>query len=173
MAGQTPKLASPADFKKKNKNLQELPSGLSVELKKIPMAVLLKAGILPNTFMQVAQDAISRGEVDEAKIREQATAGPDVIAEMNEMVDKVVVAAMKSPQCYEAPRNEADRDDAKLYVDEMDEIDKMYIFGWVTGGHENLEQFREGLAPSLGIVPGRETVAVPAKRASRARKATG
>jgi len=47
------------------------------------------------------------------------------------------------PPVLPIPENEQNRDPELLYVDEVLDDDKVFVFQWVTGGTRDLEQFRQ------------------------------
>lgn len=44
------------------------------------------------------------------------------------------------------------KDDDTLYVDELDEEDRMFIFQWVIGGTDDIARFREEASTDLASV---------------------
>jgi hypothetical protein len=58
---------------------------------------------------------------------------------------------------------EAARDDELVYVDEVAEEDKMFLFQVVTGGTTDVESFREELGSTMDDIRGRQDVELPAE----------
>lgn len=143
---------------KKSELPLELPSGKFMECRKASFRVFLAAGIIPNELMQVVQKALSKGvEPDMSEFSKDL----DKINEMGVMVDRVVVYSSVSPKVHPAPElkenpetgeTEEDRRDDLLYVDEVDDEDKMFIYQWVTGGTRDLAKFRAEFAESVASV---------------------
>lgn len=129
----------------------ELPSGNVVRIRPVGFQAFLKAGLIPNSLMGVVQSAIDRGtaaDLDVGSIIKDATR----VQEMVDMVDNAVCFVMVEPEVLPAPKNEEDRDEDCLYVDEIDDEDKMYIFGICTGGPRDVETFRAEQANGLAAV---------------------
>lgn len=61
---------------------------------------------------------------------------------------------------------EAEREEEKLYVDDVDQTDKMFIFTYVTSGVKDLEPFREEQGGDVAPVPSGKGVRKAAKRGS-------
>lgn len=147
---------SVSEFKKKNKpELMELPSGVYMTLRNPGgLRLFLKQGLIPNSLMLIVQESLDKGQDQLAKKVDQQGVDPAMAADMIALVDVVTIAACVEPQVHEAPETEADRDDEILYVDELEDEDKMFIFQWVSGGTRDLESFRAGLSKQLAAVAG-------------------
>lgn len=157
---------SVADWKKPDLPV-ELPSGKKIRIKRSSFQAFIKFGIIPNGLMAEVQSALAKGvEPDIAKL----AAGDEAITEMIAMVDNVIVFVAIEPRVYPLPSGDEEKDDNLLYVDEIDEEDKMFIFQYVTGGTKDIAQFREEATKSLADIPGITAVARPAKRTSRSAK---
>lgn len=139
--------SSVSAFKKRAKGAPlELPSGFVVIARRVELQTFILQGNVPNPLMEVVSEALEKGKkadipsmvgVDEGKM------DLDMIQDMYDMVNKVVIACLVEPKVHDLPENEADRDDDLLYVDEIDELDKMFIFQWSTGGTSDLDRFRD------------------------------
>ena len=169
--------SSVAEFKKKSGGLTELPSGLVVKLRnKGGMRGFLASGIIPNSLMGIVQDAIGKGTAPDMSgiVDDQGHMNEEMLNDMLLMTDRVVMDVMVDPVVLPAP-TEADveewnrthraakdkvkepddlRDDEELYIDEVDEEDKAFIFQWVTGGTRDVEQFRKELAAGMDDLGG-------------------
>lgn len=142
-----PKTASISAFKqRKQGQMQELPSGLFVKLRRVELQTMIMQGAVPNPLMEIVGEALEKGQkadiasmvgVEEGKI------DLDMVNDMYEMVNAVVVACFVEPEVLPLPEDEDDRDDELLYVDEIDDTDKMFIFQWASGGTSDLVQFRK------------------------------
>ena len=187
--------SSIADFKRKNGGLIELPSGLVVKLRqKGGMRAFLASGIIPNSLMGIIQEAINKGSVPDMSgiIKDDGTMDEAMINDMLVLTDRVVVDVMVSPPVQPAPTeqdmaewnrkhkaikdkiteldDERLRDENSLYVDEMDDEDKMFIFQWVTGGTRDVEQFRKELASTMDDLAGQPSLPSAPKRTSGTRR---
>lgn len=146
----------------------ELPSGLVVMAKRVDMQTLLVQGNVPNPLMEVVEASLKRGQkADIAQMVgvEEGELDLDTIREMYDMANLVVIRSVISPPIHPVP-NEDDvaeynaklvepkeddiiedpeelRDDSLLYIDEIDEEDKMFIFQWAQGGVSDVATFRE------------------------------
>jgi hypothetical protein len=134
------------EFKKRKGGIFELPSGLVMKLKNPGgMVALMSAGMMPNSLMSMVQDSLNKGKPMEAEdIVKPETGGvdPTFVSEMNTLLNNLIVLCAVEPKVFPVPENEDDRSDDFLYADEIDEEDKMFVFGWVSGGTTDLEQFR-------------------------------
>lgn len=66
------------------------------------------------------------------------------------LVDKVVLYCVVEPKLL--PVSDGERDDEKLYVDDVDLDDRMFILQFALGGSSDLETFRKGTAESVASV---------------------
>jgi hypothetical protein len=143
--------SSAKDFKKKRGGIFELPSGLMMKLRNPGgMQALLAGGMMPNSLMGVVQKSLDKGQPAQAPdFLEQSEEGlpegvdPKMVADMMAMMDNLMQKCAVEPKVYPVPEDESLRDDDLLYVDEIDDEDKMFVFQWVTGGTSDLETFRQ------------------------------
>lgn len=145
------KVSSVAQFKNKTGGLVELPSGLSVKVRNANgLRGFVESGMIPNSLMNIVQEAIKTGkEPDMSGVVTEEGIDPKMVADMLLMLDNVVQKVVVDPPVHPLPESEEDRDDELLYIDELDEEDKMFIFQWVTGGTRDLEQFHQELADGV------------------------
>lgn len=137
----------------------------------------MEAKIIPNQLMPIMQAAIKSGrEVSEDDMMSamKNDDGEMDLTLASEMMDKVAVRTVIEPRMALAP-TEADlnnwnkqhpknklqyvdelRDENILYSDELPDIDKMYIFQWITRGTQDLAQFRQQYDPSVAAVAASE-----------------
>lgn len=140
------KVSSAAEFKKRKLgDLLELPSGIVVRAKRVELQTMIMQGSVPNPLMEVVSQALEKGKkadiaamvgVDEGKI------DLDTVRDMYDMVNAVVMESILEPEIHPVPEDEADRDDDLVYIDDVDDTDKMFMFQWASGGTSDLEQFR-------------------------------
>jgi hypothetical protein len=140
-------VSSAADFKKRKKGAPLLlPSGLVMVCKRVGLESFLAQGDVPNPLIPIVEQALAKGQsADVNAIIGNTEGGVDVgmIREMLTMVNTVVVSVSIEPKVHEVPEDdEEDRDDDLLYVDEIDEEDKMFLFQWTIGGTDDVAQFR-------------------------------
>ena len=176
MPAKTKKTAAPTaskptsvqDFKQKAGGLMELPSGAFVKVRNPGgMKAFLEAGIVPNSLMTIVDEALKTGNTPDMSKLTDNKGGMDekTLGEMLDLMDNITIMVMKDPQVYAAPENEDDREDDKLYIDELDAEDKMFLFQWATGGTRDLERFRSELASGVEHLSGGQDVGGKTKRA--------
>lgn len=166
------KVSSPQDFKKKMGGMVELPSGFIVKLKNPGgLRAFMNDGNIPNGLMTIVNDAMDKGKkVTTDDILKDNKIDPQMMADMMEMVDSVALKTIVDPKVYPViTQEDVDgynlanpesgvtdpeelRSEDRLYVDELPEDDKMYIFQWITGGTKDLESFRSQSAPGVDNV---------------------
>lgn len=147
------RISQVGDFKKRLGGVMELPSGLIVKLRNPGgMRVFLKDGLIPNSLMGMVKKAMETGqELNPTELlREDGGIDPELMNEMNALLDNVVVQCFVEPTVMPTPEDEADRNEDQLYADEIPDDDKMFVFQWVSGGTRDLEQFR--LEHEQGVV---------------------
>ena len=139
------------DFKQRIGGIVELPSGFTVRVKNPGgLRVFLNAGTIPNSLMSIVQDAMDKGKrITEEDIMKDGQLDPQQLADMMALNDQVALKTIIEPPLYPVPEDEADRQDDRLYVDELPDEDKLFLFQWVTGGARNLERFRAEYQASM------------------------
>lgn len=152
-------------FKKRKEGvLLDLPSGLTVQAKKVELQTFIRQGNIPNPLMNIVSEALEKGKkADVPKMMgvEDGEISLDMVNDMYEMVNAVVVSSIVVPKVHSIPSkddvevwntknpdgqvndSEELRDDDLLYVDEVDDEDKMFIFQWASGGTADIARFRE------------------------------
>lgn len=156
----TPEVSDVSAWKKDRTPTLELPSGKSVKARRSSLQVFMKTGLIPNSLMGIVQKAMARGvEPDLSDVAGDVSQ----INDMLKMIDDVVCFVITEPQIHPIPEKNDDgtepmRDDELLYVDEVDDTDKMFIYQWSVGGTADLEQFRRESAAELAVVQRGEAV---------------
>jgi len=140
----------------------KLPSGNYMLLRKTDFRTFMKSGMLPNSLMGVVQKALAKGQEPEEFDMAALVADPEKVNELADMVDNIVIFCAVDPQVHPTPSSDDVRSEDLLYVDEMDEEDKMFIFQLVTGGTSDVEEFRSELVTTLAPLQPREDVELPA-----------
>lgn len=191
---QTKKAASSAaEFKKRKKGAPlELPSGLIVVARRVELRSYIQRGEVPNALMGVVEEALAKGrEADVSKMvgSEDGKVDLDMVNDMYEMVDGVVMESIVDPKVHPLVWTEQDavdglipedsevgdeiaeeeKDDSVLYIDEVDDEDKMFIFQWTTGGTADLATFRQEASASLDALAPGQKPGKPSKSAARTR----
>lgn len=151
--GESP-ISTASDFKKKRAGVVELPSGMVVQLKNPGgLRIFMANGSIPNSLMPIIKESLDSGQAPEAKDAAELIQ-EDIINDMMSMMDNIAVACFVNPRCWPTPASEDERDDEKLYADEVEDEDKMFIFQWVSGGTSDVEKFREEQARNVASVSG-------------------
>lgn len=153
------------DFKSRVGGVIELPSGFIVRWRNPGgLRVFLASGKIPNALMPVVEKALKGGKGAQADMEEtvvkQLNENPDMVKELMSMYDAVALKCIIEPKIYPVPDeamveawNAAHPDDPvddpedlryedRLYVDEVPDDDKAYLFGLISGGVKDLETFR-------------------------------
>jgi len=181
----SPKVASPQDFKKKNSGrILSLPSGLNVKAKRTSVRAFITEGNIPNALLPIVEEALSKGQgADIAKIvgGKDGQVDLSMIEDMYDMVNQVVCAVLLEPKVHMIPSEQdrlvwnqthpgAELDDVEdlrhddlLYVDEMEDEDKMFLFQWASGGTDDVAKFREEAKQQLVAVEQGQGVEAAAK----------
>lgn len=149
--------SSIADFKKRAKGeLKELPSGLVVRMKRVDLQTFILQGTVPNPLMEIVSEALEKGkkaDIPKMMGAEDGKLDLTMVNDMYEILNALVCASVIEPPINPLPTDaegkpldgvelENAKDDELVYVDEVDELDKMFIFQWNTGGVGDLETFR-------------------------------
>lgn len=151
-------VSSVSSWKQKARTLT-LPSGNVVGVQNPGMKTFLVNGTIPNSLMSLAEKALQKGRpLDDSEMR-SIVESPEKIADMLKMVDVITMGVVTEPKVHPAPETAADRDQDKLYVDEIDDEDKLFIFQWASGGTTDLERFRAELAGTLAPLQSGDDVA--------------
>lgn len=144
------------EFKKRSKGFPlKLPSGLTMMCQRVSLRNFLGGGDVPNPLMEIVQETLDKGgkmDVSQMLPEDGKPVNMEMINDMYSMLETLVIAASVSPKVHAVPEDEADRDDELLYVDEVDEEDKMFIFQWAIGGTDDVARFREEAAADLDVV---------------------
>lgn len=145
----------------------QLPSGNWMSFRRVGLQALLGMGMMPNSLMAVAQKAVAKGEGKEPGIGDaemlQLLADPEKVAQIGKFMDDMICFVAVEPPVNKLPLDGVDRDPELLYIDEVDEEDKMFIFQVVTGGTTEVESFRQEHGASMAALRGREDVELPAE----------
>ncbi len=165
------KPSSVSDFKKKKFEPIQLPSGNWITVKNTSLGGFLQSGNIPNMLLQVIQDSMGkqkaqRDEDIDSTVKTMLE-DPTQLIEIYKSVDAFVIAVAVEPQVHPVPESENDRDDELLYVDELDEEDKMFLFSRGMGDAEQAAPFPAPVAKRVGGVQPRKTVASKTQRATR------
>lgn len=185
------KVADVSAFKKRSQGIDlKLPSELWVKAKRVELQTFIRQGNIPNPLMEVVSEALEKGQkanVSDILGDDGGKIDMDTVNEMYEMVESVCINSIVAPKVHRAPTQddlmvwneqhpdetlddpeELRRDDL-LYVDEIDDEDKMFVFQWATGGTADVERFREEAAADLAALAEGESPRAAAKRTAGSR----
>lgn len=161
------KPTSPSEWKKQKSEPIELPSGNYMVLRAMSMSTLMRIGKLPNSLMDIMQQAVSSGTgmagVDESELMREMMGDENKVKEYMAFMDDLVTMVALDPAVSLPPENYDDRDLDTLYTDDIDDEDKSFIFQVVVGGTTDLEQFRKESQASMAALSGRQDVELPAE----------
>jgi len=150
----TPTAASTWKKKTVGGTLLSVPSGNTALVRAPGMQVFLQQGVIPNGLMSIVKESMDKGKAPVEKTLSSMMDDPEKLQEIVQLADAVVVYCCIDPAVYAPPKDEEGtpvpftdprREGDKLYVDEVDFNDKMFIFNFAVGGSSNLEKFREEL----------------------------
>jgi len=154
------KISTAAEFKKNLYTELTLPSGNVCLARRPGLDTFLKNKQVPNAllpFITQAMQAAKGGKREGNPVNLNDLADLDTLAEISSFNDIVLCATVFQPKVYLPPEDGDDRDETKLYADEVDELDRQFVFQWAVGGSADLEKFRKELASMLStMVPGEE-----------------
>lgn len=177
----------------------KVPSGNVCLVRPVSLQVFLAQGIIPNSLLPLLLPADNKhGDMQAQKTLDRMGANPEMLREYTSLADAVAVQVLVDPQLEPMPLCKTcgkpassaghpvatddlekegkhayvdpGRDPLKLYVDEVDQIDKAYIFRrQVMGRTEDAEKFRQDKSQGMAAVATGPSVARTTKPASRAR----
>jgi hypothetical protein len=148
------KASSVSAFKKKKASqVLELPSGEYMECRRIELSSLIKRGEIPNSLVPIITDALGKGtDPDLSKIVGKDGMDLKLVEDLYSMVEFMTIEASINPKVHATPDDDDERDENLLYVDDLEDEDKMFIYQWATGGTDKLEQFRQELGSSMATL---------------------
>jgi len=144
----------------------ELPSGNTCLAIRPGAQGLIKLGLLDS--LDQLTGIVQREHIDSKDPKKQLqaavntmAANPKELVEGLEMVDKAIAHIVQQPRVYldeyeddgEGGKVALPRDPERVYADEVDLEDKMFIFQWAVGGTADLASFRKESADLMGNIP--------------------
>lgn len=134
----------------------KVPSGNVALVRNPGMQAFLRAGLIPNSLMPLVTEALERGKPPSPDVLGERLKNLEVIDDMMQAIDSVTIFCVIEPKVTAVPTEltvggdqisipigDPRRNEDLLYVDEVDEEDKMFIFNWAVGGTRDLERFRQ------------------------------
>lgn len=158
-----------SDWKKSPEPI-ELPSGKFIVLSNASLSSFILTGQIPNSLMSVITSSVNSKKKVGKEAMDNILENPKALEDMFKSVDIYVCAVALDPKIHPMPEDPEERDDDLLYIDEIEQSDKMYIFQRGIGGTTDLETFRRELAAGVDLVQQREDVALPPKRSPRSKR---
>lgn len=162
----------------------ELPSGNVARIRRVGLPELMASGVVPDTLTGIAQSHVDKAkgkkakQVDESALMQDVMKDKKKLSDMMDLFDKATVLCVQEPKVLyykddsgevldDAEREQAaqkagfDHAEDVLFSDEVDQMDKMFIFNFVAGGTRDLESFREQYGESLAGLERGSNVEVP------------
>jgi hypothetical protein len=156
------------DWGGSNLELLQFPSGKVARIKRVPLPTLLAENLLGDSLSVLASQAVERGQGMEASQIQAMSEDPKKIMEALDAFDKVAVKCFVDPKLTyykwqegtEIPGrakagdviDDEDRDPDKIYSDQVDLEDKIFLFQVISGGSSDLQRFRVELEQSVAGV---------------------
>lgn len=153
------------DFRQRLGGLQKLPSGLVVTVRNPGgLTAFIANGTIPNSLLKIVQTALNGDKSKEELLSSASdiTKDTDSIRDVMQLMNIVTAHVIVNPPVRLAPTEEdvtkwnilhpEDQvkspeelrdEDNYLYVDEIEELDKQFLFAWISGGTRDVEKFRE------------------------------
>lgn len=163
------KATAVSDWKKAPEPM-ELPSGKFIVVSNASLSSFIMTGQIPNSLMSVITSSVNSKKKSGKETMDIILENPKALEDMFKSVDIYVCGVALDPQVHMTPEDPGDRDEELLYIDEIEQSDKMYIFQRGIGGTTDLETFRRELASGVDLVQQREDVALPPKRSPRSKR---
>ena len=165
------------DFKKRLGGVMELPSGLIVKVRNPGgLRAFMGSGVIPNSLMTYIERGLSTGKgITSKDLAPDGKLDPKLIDDMTMLLDGITLKTVVEPRIHplltdadlvkwntEHPDDQLEdveqlRRDDRLYIDEIPDDDKQFLFQWISGGTRDLETFRQRLeqnVDSLAAVTG-------------------
>jgi len=146
------------------------PSGQTCQVRRPGVEGLIELGLLDKVDALtglVDQKHIARVDGRKAVDVEALAKDKKSLMQVVDTVNQIVVHVVNQPEIHPVPKKGQERDPEKVYVDDIDLEDKMFIFQYTVGGSSDLEKFREQPKQNAGSVATGKTVARKTKRVVR------
>lgn len=159
-------ISNASDFKNRNKGtVLTLPSGLSLQAKRVDLQTFVLRGSVPNPLMDIVSEALKKGQKADVPAMMGMGEGGEIdlemVRDMYDMVSDVVIASVISPKVHPVPAEGEIRDDDLLFIDEIDPEDQMFIWQWACGGTSDVAQFRHEARADMATLAESQGVQVP------------
>ena len=160
------------DFKTRLGGIMELPSGLVVKARNPGgLRAFMSSGVIPNSLMSIIQKGMSSGKAPAAEeIMADGKVDAQLLEDMTTLLDYIAIKTIVEPKIHAAitsadliewnrvnPEHQYSdveelRRDDRLYVDELPDDDKQFLFQWISGGTRDLETFRQKLDVNVDAI---------------------
>lgn len=131
----------------------EMPSGQLALVRRPGLQKLMQAGVLNNMDVLtkiVQSDHVQKtGAVGMDQITDLLN-DPQKIDEMMRVIDKIVVYCVVQPELHMTPDDVTNRVPGRVYADQVELDDKMFIFQFAMGGTRDLDRFRKESEVAVG-----------------------
>lgn len=160
------RVTAASEWKSKSKPEEvEVPSGNIALCRRASTDIFLRKGVMPNSLMPIVEEALKKGETGDIKPEDVIKdIKADDLEDLMLMYDHVIYHIVIQPKLSLPPeKNEegeevSPRDPEKLYTDDVDFEDKVFLFNWAVGGTADVESFREGQEENVEPVHSGEDV---------------
>lgn len=138
------KPTAPSEWKAPDKagDLISLPSGNVVRCLRPGMDGFLELGIIPNALLPIVDAALTEHKVPtmEQVIEDQST-----LVAAAKFTDDVVLHCVMEPKIYPTPdvSNGEAYEPGRVYLENLTDEDKVFIFQFAVGGTRSVQRFRE------------------------------
>lgn len=155
----------------------ELPSGNRARIvRSLDLNEALKNGSIPNPLRGVLSKMLDQG--NEKVSAKEFAADPEVILQMNALMNKTVCESMVNPRCQMPPEGENPAtwqpdDPNTISIVDLSDEDKIFIYGVAQGGATDLESFRKQQEKFMESLADEREVPQKAKRNSRGKRPVG
>jgi hypothetical protein len=147
----------------------QVPSGQVCLVRRTTLQGMMEAGVLSNVdtltaivnSKYISQSAKkAQPKVDVGELMKD----PDELKNVLSVMDDIVCYVVQQPPVQPVPKDEkgnpapTEKINGLVYVDDVDLMDKMFIFQYVLGGTKDLEQFRNETEVHVGSVDAEQAV---------------
>ncbi len=177
--GQSPPAASSlldqwryAYLNRERGDLVDLPSGIQARVSRMSLPALMSSGMIPDALTTIARDLIAVAEqsleigapsIEEVVGKESEADPVETYNRYIKIINFVCVSCMNEPRMtyrgevfYPTPDQ-----DFPVYVDDMDERDRMFVYMYCQGVDQTVQEFLHEQALALGDVPDLQDVPDP------------
>lgn len=142
-----------------------VPSGQTCKARRPGMDAFIREGLIPNNLLPIVRKAMSGKDPDYKEFLEGMD--DNMLEDIVRLVDAITIKVVVEPPLFPIPADPAEqRFHDRIYVDDVDFEDKMFIFQWAVGGTADLERFRAEQRSALATVPSGADVERPAEQPS-------